>query len=151
MPWVQVRKNNLKSRRSCRWQRLRPKRFVHSCFFLQVRNLYRVQQQEEADKKAARLKEMESRRQLALQRKAEEEKAKALEEDRKMKEETERRKREREEHTDKRPLKPSVTKKVRSTCALSKAIFDWLWLRMRRRKRSGKSKSIRNMRSRNRD
>ncbi|KIM48213.1 hypothetical protein M413DRAFT_225123 [Hebeloma cylindrosporum] len=68
-------------------------------------------QQEEADKTAARLREMESRRQLALQRKAEEEKAKALEEDRKMKEEAERRKKEREEHTDKKPLKSSVVKK----------------------------------------
>ena len=60
---------------------------------------------------------MESRRQLALQRKAEEEKAKALEEDRKMKEEVERRKKEREELTDKRPLKSSVAKKVRHIVA----------------------------------
>ncbi|KAF9478526.1 hypothetical protein BDN70DRAFT_40904 [Pholiota conissans] len=64
-------------------------------------------QQEEADKKAARLKEMDNRRQLALQRKAEEEKAKALEEERKVKEEIERRKKEREDLTDKRSLKPS--------------------------------------------
>lgn len=67
---------------------------------------------------------MESRRQLALQRKAEEEKAKALEEDRKMKEEAERRKKEREELTDKRPLKSSVAKKVRSSRALKKTIID---------------------------
>jgi len=65
------------------------------------------------DKKAARLREMENRRQMALQRKAEEEKSKAMEQERKMKEEGQRRKREREEHTDKRPLKSAV-KKVRS-------------------------------------
>ncbi len=56
---------------------------------------------------------MEQRRQQALHRKTEEEKARALEEERKFKEETERRKREREEHTDKRPLK--LTKKVNAT------------------------------------
>ncbi|GLB36140.1 putative dcp2, box A domain [Lyophyllum shimeji] len=56
------------------------------------------------DKKAARLKEMENRRQLALQRKAEEEKTER-EQERKMKEEGERRKRERDETTEKRPLK----------------------------------------------
>lgn len=55
---------------------------------------------------------MESRRQLAIQRKADEEKAKALEEERKMKEEAERRKREREELTDKRPIKSAGIKKV---------------------------------------
>jgi hypothetical protein len=55
---------------------------------------------------------MESRRQLAIQRKAEEEKAKVIEEERKMKEEADRRKREREELTDKRPLKPAGKKKV---------------------------------------
>jgi hypothetical protein len=55
---------------------------------------------------------MESRRQLAIQRKAEEEKAKVQEEERKRKEEAERRKREREEHTDKRPLKIAGNKKV---------------------------------------
>jgi uncharacterized ion transporter superfamily protein YfcC len=49
---------------------------------------------------------MESRRQLAMQRKAEEEKAKVLEEERKMKEEAERRKKERE------PIKYAVKKKV---------------------------------------
>ncbi|OBZ80042.1 hypothetical protein A0H81_00766 [Grifola frondosa] len=68
-------------------------------------------QQEEKEKKAARLKEMENRRQLALQRKADEEKARALEEERKFKEENEKRKRDREEHTDKRPLR-SVSKKA---------------------------------------
>ena len=56
---------------------------------------------------------MESRRQLAIQRKAEEERGKALEEERKMKEEAERRKREREELTDKRPIKFTGNKKVR--------------------------------------
>ena len=55
---------------------------------------------------------MESRRQLAIQRKAEEERAKILEEERKMKEEAERRKKEREELTDKRPIKYAVKKKV---------------------------------------
>jgi hypothetical protein len=77
------------------------------------------------DKKAARLKEMENRRQMALQRKAEEEKARAMELDRRLKEEGERRKREREEHTDKRPLK-SASKKVRgdlSTCWFHIQIF----------------------------
>ncbi len=59
---------------------------------------------------------MEARRQQALQRKAEEEKTRAVEEERKIKEDTERRKREREEHTDKRPLSraANATKKVRS-------------------------------------
>ena len=51
---------------------------------------------------------MESRRQLAIQRKAEEEKVKVLEEERKMKEEAERRKKERE------PIKYVVKKRVRS-------------------------------------
>ena len=50
---------------------------------------------------------MESRRQLAIQRKADEEKAKVLEEERKMKEEAERRKKERE------PIKYVVKKKVK--------------------------------------
>lgn len=53
---------------------------------------------------------MENRRQLAQQRKAEEEKARLAEEERKVKEETERRKREREEHTEKRPLIKSMKK-----------------------------------------
>ncbi|KIL70842.1 hypothetical protein M378DRAFT_116137 [Amanita muscaria Koide BX008] len=68
-------------------------------------------QQEETDRKAARLKEMENRRQLALQRKAEEDKAKMEEQEKKIKEENERRKREREEHTDKRPLKAAPSRK----------------------------------------
>ena len=51
------------------------------------------------------MKEMENRRQLAIQRKAEEEKSKAMEEEKKIKEDGEKRKREREETTDKRPLK----------------------------------------------
>ncbi len=53
---------------------------------------------------------MENRRQLVLQKKAEEEKARAVEQEKRLKEEAERRKREREEHTDKRPLKPTVKK-----------------------------------------
>jgi len=60
------------------------------------------QQQEEQGRKAARLKEMEARRQAVLQKKAEE-KVKADEEERKAKEDTERRKKERED-TSKRPL-----------------------------------------------
>ncbi len=69
------------------------------------------------------MKDMENRRQQAMQRKAEEEKTRALEEERKFKEEAERRKREREEHTDKRPLRSTTTvaKKVR-TCKLR---FPW--------------------------
>ena len=58
------------------------------------------------------MKEMENRRQLALQRKAEEEKAKALDEERKLKEETERRKKERDDLTDKRTIKASTSKRV---------------------------------------
>ncbi|TFK30432.1 hypothetical protein FA15DRAFT_579640 [Coprinopsis marcescibilis] len=105
-------------------------------------NAAKKKQQEEADRKAARLKEMETRRQVALQRKVEEEKAKALEEKRKLKEEMERRKREREEMSDKRPLKsaqppkkeeekptkkpesekkPSILKKTTSSTMLNKS------------------------------
>ena len=63
---------------------------------------------EEQEKKATRLKEMENRRQLAMQRKADEEKARAQEEERKIKEAAERCKREREEQTDKRPLRSTT-------------------------------------------
>lgn len=56
------------------------------------------------------MKEMENRRQLALQRKADEEKSRLIEEEKKIKEEGERRKREREENTDKRPLKAGPKK-----------------------------------------
>ncbi len=49
---------------------------------------------------------MESRRQNALQRKAEEEKTRHQEQERKIKEEMERRKREREEQVEKKPVKP---------------------------------------------
>ena len=62
---------------------------------------------------------MESRRQAALQRKAEEEKAKAEEEEKKLKDETERRKKEREEHAGKRPLK-FAEKKVGSFLSSSR-------------------------------
>ncbi|KAI0094875.1 hypothetical protein BDY19DRAFT_1080697 [Irpex rosettiformis] len=68
-------------------------------------------QQEEADKKASRMKEMENRRQQAMQRKADEEKARADEEEKRIKEENERRKREREEHTGKLPI-PKAMKKT---------------------------------------
>ncbi|KAG6381160.1 hypothetical protein JVT61DRAFT_5561 [Boletus reticuloceps] len=70
-------------------------------------------QHEEADKKTQRLKDMEARRQTAIAKKAEAEKARLLEEERKSKEEVEKRKREREENTDRRPLKlPTSTKKA---------------------------------------
>jgi hypothetical protein len=59
---------------------------------------------------------MDNRRQLAIQRKAEEGKARIQEEERKLKEEGERRKREREDNTDKRPLKLAPGKKVSHYC-----------------------------------
>ena len=84
------------------------------------------QQQEEADKKATRLKEMEARRQQALQKKAEEEKARQMEEERRAKEEMERRKREREEQErEKRAaVKPTPVKKVRARLAFSASDID---------------------------
>lgn len=54
------------------------------------------------DKKTARLKEMEARRQQVLQKKAEEEKSR---EEKRIKEENDRRKRDREDNTEKRALK----------------------------------------------
>lgn len=57
------------------------------------------------------MRDVEARRQLALQKKAEEERAKAQDEEKKRKDEGEKRKREREETTEKRPLK-TATKKV---------------------------------------
>ncbi|KAF8134594.1 hypothetical protein EV363DRAFT_1582624 [Boletus edulis] len=70
-------------------------------------------QHEEEDKKTQRLKDMEARRQTAIAKKAEAEKARLLEEEKKSKEEVEKRKREREENTDRRPLKlPTSTKKA---------------------------------------
>ncbi|KAF7969046.1 hypothetical protein HWV62_28445 [Athelia sp. TMB] len=77
---------------------------------LQRAALAAKKEQEEKDKKAARAKETETRRQLALQKKAEEDKAKAQEEERKMKDEREKRKRERDETTDKKPLKTTAKK-----------------------------------------
>jgi len=64
------------------------------------------QQHENDDKKAARLKEVENHRQLAIRRKAEEEKVRQQEQGRKAKEGLERRKKEREEQMEKKPLKP---------------------------------------------
>lgn len=64
---------------------------------------------------------MENRRQLAQQRKAEEEQLRAQEEERKIKEDNERRKREREEHTDKRPISRMASKKV--SCRDFQSIF----------------------------
>ncbi|KAJ6604640.1 hypothetical protein DFH09DRAFT_1443568 [Mycena vulgaris] len=78
---------------------------------LQLAAVAAKKQQEEKEKKANRLKEMENRRQAALQRKADEEKAKAQDEERRLKEESERRKKDREENTDKRPLKSVGNKK----------------------------------------
>ncbi|KAJ7244788.1 hypothetical protein B0H12DRAFT_802889 [Mycena haematopus] len=63
-----------------------------------------AKKQEEKEKKASMLKNMEARRQAHLQRKAEEEKAKAQEEEKKLKEERDRLKKEREEYTNKQPL-----------------------------------------------
>ncbi|KAH9954441.1 hypothetical protein BC827DRAFT_1243053, partial [Russula dissimulans] len=60
-------------------------------------------QQDEQDRRAARLREMEARRQAVLQKKADEEKVKAEEGERKAREDAERRKKEREENTSKRP------------------------------------------------
>jgi hypothetical protein len=71
-----------------------------------------VQQQEEMDKKTARLKEMENRRQRALQKKADEEKTRVLEMDKKLREAGERRKREREDYTDKKPLRSAADKVI---------------------------------------
>lgn len=58
-----------------------------------------------------RLKDMEARRQVALAKKAEDEKTRLLEEEKRSKEEFEKRKREREDHTDRRPLKPPASTK----------------------------------------
>jgi hypothetical protein len=58
-----------------------------------------------------RLKDMEVRRQVAIAKKAEEERTRLVEEEKRSKEEFEKRKREREENTDRRPLKPPVSTK----------------------------------------
>jgi len=55
---------------------------------------------------------MEARRQTALARKAEEDKARAVEEEKKIKEESDKRKRERDETMEKRPLKTPAPKKT---------------------------------------
>lgn len=72
--------------------------------------LLNVQQQEEQDRKTARLKDMEARRQAVLQKKVEEEKIKVDEAEKKAKESAERRKKEREENTGKRPLAKADSK-----------------------------------------
>ena len=69
-----------------------------------------TQEQEEKDRKVARMREMDNRRQQAIQRKADEEKSRAVEEEKKIKEECEKRKREREETTDKKLLKVTLKK-----------------------------------------
>ena len=79
--------------------------------------LLNAQQQEEQDRKATRLKDMEARRQAVLQKKVEEEKIKADEEEKKAKDIAERRKKEREENTGKRPL-VKADSKVGSNLAL---------------------------------
>ncbi|KAJ7125589.1 hypothetical protein C8R43DRAFT_710410 [Mycena crocata] len=91
---------------------------------LQLAAVAAKKQQEEKEKKANRLKEMENRRQAALQRKADEEKAKAQDEERKLKEESERRKKEREEFTDKRPLKIVGVKKEEENTKKRKIIGE---------------------------
>lgn len=66
---------------------------------------------------------MEARRQAALTRKAEEDKARAVEEEKKIKEESDKRKRERDETTEKRPLKATTTsKKVEEDAAKKRKI-----------------------------
>ena len=64
------------------------------------------------------MKNMETRRQQALQKKADEDKARALAEEKKLKEEADKRKRDRdEEHTGKRVLvKPAAKKVFDSQC-----------------------------------
>jgi hypothetical protein len=74
----------------------------------------RPQDQEDKEKKAQRLRNQETRRLLAQQRKADEDKARMDGEQKRVKEDMERRKREREETTDKRPIK-LPTKKVRAS------------------------------------
>jgi hypothetical protein len=74
----------------------------------------RPQDQEDKEKKAQRLRNQETRRLLAQQRKADEDKARLDGEQKRVKEDMERRKREREETTDKRPIK-LPTKKVRAS------------------------------------
>lgn len=68
---------------------------------------------------------MENRRQLALQRKADEEKARTLEEERKTKEEADRRKKEKEKegNTEKRALKLPSNKKVGFTILSDLVLF----------------------------
>ncbi|KAI0309647.1 hypothetical protein OF83DRAFT_1179382 [Amylostereum chailletii] len=78
--------------------------------------------QEEQDRKTTRLKEMEARRQAAVQRKTEEEKVKAEEAEKKTRDEAERRKKEREEHTGKRPLKVAE-KRVNDEDTKKKKVF----------------------------
>jgi hypothetical protein len=89
------------------------------CDFTHTNNT--AKQQEETDKKATRLKDMETRRQAAIQKKMEEEKQKALEEERRLREEAERRKRDREENADKKPLK-TIVKKVTTL-----SVFRSVW------------------------
>lgn len=94
---------------------------------------------------------MEHRRQLALQRKADEEKAKAIEEERRIKEDGERRKREREEHTDKRPLKGATKKVLVNDFHKQASHTDFYLVRNRRMTipRSVKSNKRRSRKSRN--
>ncbi|KAI0275078.1 hypothetical protein BC834DRAFT_850899 [Gloeopeniophorella convolvens] len=79
---------------------------------LQLAAAVAKKQQEEQDRKATRLKEMEARRQAVLQKKVELDRVKAEEEEKKVKDDADRRKKEREETTGKRPLVKVDTKPV---------------------------------------
>lgn len=101
-----ARRTNWNSRRAFSWQPQLQRRYTdlsHASLVVSL-TFIGTQQQEEQDRKAARLKEMEARRQAVLQKKVEEGKVKAGEEEKKVKEDVERRKKEREENTSKRPL-----------------------------------------------
>lgn len=105
MCWVPAKKQNPRLKASSLLP-LPPRRFVSNRITPDLKTL---QEQEEKDKKAAYRKNMEDRRLLASQKRAEELRVKAQDEDRKLREEAERRKREREENTaDKRPTKKKV-------------------------------------------
>lgn len=88
------------------------------------------------------MKEMETRRLQAQQRKMEEEKARAQEEERKLREEAERRKREREDQTDKRPIQ-STLKKVCSLGTIFLHMTDDKISRKTILRRSGNSTPMR--------
>jgi hypothetical protein len=109
--------------------------------------LHYLQDEEEKERKAQVLRNAETRRLLAKQRKADEEKARADGEQKRAKEEQERRKRERDETTDKRPIKLPM-KKVRSAVVRSEPMADDMFVASRatttrRRRRFTRSNSPR--------